>query len=293
VGLALPVVVVVLALVIVRLVVGARGVNRTTAGTAPELQAIARTTGRARLGGVGVGLVVGVLTAYQGGLGRGLLLAAPLFALCVLAGVLVGELRVSAPGGPVRQAALEVRRTRDYLPRRLGSAVLGAGVLLGAVLVLTTAGGSPDDMGRAGRQLVRRCSTVLTQGAGAWPGSYYAIPLAVVVLCGLLGAGAVLTRVVRRPRQSDDVAIDDALRRSAAGSVTAAVGLLIAVPLAGVSAVAGAALVGIACRPAWWTVAATGLAALAVASVILVGWCASVLTTRGSQVPRLAVPADR
>jgi hypothetical protein len=293
VGLVLPVVVVLLALVIVRLVVGARARDRAASVTGPELSATVRTTSRWRLAGVAVGLVVGVLAAYQGGLGRGLLLAAPLFALCVLAAVLVGELRVSAPGGPVRQAALEVRRMRDYLPSALGSAVLAAGALLAVVLTLTTVAGSADDMGRAGRDLVRRCSAVLTAGSGPWPGSYYAIPLAVVVVCGLLGAGAVLTRVVRRPRQSDDVAIDDALRRSAAESVTAAVGLLIAVPLAGVSAVAGAALVGIDCRPAWWTVAATCLAALAVASVVLAGWCASVLTTLGSRVPRPAVPVDR
>jgi hypothetical protein len=291
VGLVLPVVVIALASVVVR-VVGTRAVARPVTPSSPELQAIARTTGRSRLAGIAVGVVVGVVAAYQGGLGRGLLLAAPLFALCVLAGVLVGELRVGAPGGPVRQAALEVRRIRDYLPRALGSAVFAAGALLAVLLVLTTAAGSADDMGRAGRELVRRCSAVMTAGSGAWPGSYYALPLAVVVLCGLLAAGVVLTRVVRRPRQNDDLAVDEALRRSAAGSVTAAVGLLIAVPLAGVSVVAGAALVGIACHPASWTIAAIGLAVSAVASLALAGACVSTLTARGRR-DAVAVPADR
>jgi hypothetical protein len=291
--LVLPVVVVALIVVVVRLVAGTRSLPRAVHVSSPELEATARTTGRWRLAGVAVGVVVGVLAAYQGALGRGLLLAAPLFALCVLAGVLVGELRVSAPGGPVRRAALEVRRARDYVPRALGSAVLAAGALLAVILACTTAGGSADDLGRAGRSLERRCSAVTGEGAGPWPGSYYALPLAVVVLCGLLAAGVVLTRVVRRPLQSEDRAIDEALRRSAAGAVTAAVGLLIVVPLAGISAVAAGALTTITCRPEWWTVAAIALAALAVAALGLAVWCASILAAPGVRSARPAVSADR
>lgn len=142
-------VVVVLAVAVARLVLVARSAPALTAPASPELRATARTTGRWRLAGVMAGLVVGVVAAYQGALGRGLLLAAPLFALCVLAGVLAGELRVGVPGGPVRSAGLEVRRVRDYVPRALGSAVLAAGGLLAVVLVLTTAAGSPDDLGLA------------------------------------------------------------------------------------------------------------------------------------------------
>ena len=248
-----------------------------------ELQETARRTGRWRLVGAGIGLVIGVVTAYQGGLGRGLLLAAPLFALAVLAGVLVGELRVAPPRGPERRAPLEVRRIRDYLPRPLAGVVAGAGAVLVVVGVLTTVAGSPDDLGRAGRALVRRCSAVLTAGAGAWPGSYYTVPLAAVVLCGLAAAGLVLLRVMRRPRQDGDLGIDDALRSSAARAVTAAVGLLLAVPLAGMSAVAGGALSGISCRPESWTVAAIGCAVIAVASLALAVRC----------VAALVVPVDR
>ncbi|MGZ4506369.1 MAG: hypothetical protein ACXVX0_03860 [Blastococcus sp.] len=286
-------VVVVLAVAVARLVLGTRSAPAPAALPSPELRATARTTRRWRLAGVTAGLVVGVVTAYQGALGRGLLLAAPLFALCVLAGVLAGELRVGAPAGSERRAALEVRRVRDYVPRALGSAVLAAGGLLGVVLVLTTAAGSPDDLGRAGRSLERRCSAVMTQGAGPWPGSFYALPLAVVVLCGVLAAGLVLLRVVRRPRQSADLDVDDALRRSAAGAATAAAGLLIAVPLAGVSAVAGGALVGIPCRPGAWTLAAIALAALAAASLALAAWCAATLIAPGSLQAPAAAAADR
>lgn len=291
-GLAVPLVLVALILVVSRLV-GLRAAARPIITSSPELQTIARTTGRARLVGVAVGVVVGVVAAYHGGLGRGLLLAAPLFALCVLAGVLVGELRVGAPSGPIRQAALEVRRVRDYLPRALARAVAAAGTLLALILVLTTAAGSPDDMGRAGRELVRRCSAAMTSGAGAWPGSYYSLPLAVVVLVGLVASGVVLTRVVRRPRQSHDLEVDETMRRSAAGAVTAAVGLLIAIPLAGVSLVAGAAMVGISCHPAWWTIAAIALAALAVASLALAIWCASTLTARDWRNTPLVTATDR
>lgn len=244
---------------------------------AAGLQAIARTTARWRLTGVAAGAVLGVVTAGQGGLGRGLLLAAPVFALCVLAGVLVGESRITPPRGPERSAALEVRRVRDYLPLSSARVAAAATGVLAAVAVATTVVGSPDDLGRAGRSLVRRCSAVMTSGAGAWPGSFYTLPLGMVVLCGLTAAWVVLVRLVRRPRRAEELELDDALRSSSARALTAAVGLLITVPLAGISVVAAGALTGISCRPAGWTVAAIVLAALAVASLGLAARCAAAL----------------
>src|SRR3712207_4896776 len=106
------------------------------------------------------------------------------------------ELRVSAPRGPVRSAALEVRRARNYLPRRLTAAVAGTGALLAVVLTATTATGSADDLGRAGRSLVRRCSAVQGGASGPWPGSFYALPLALMVVVGLVLAAIALRRVV-------------------------------------------------------------------------------------------------
>jgi hypothetical protein len=47
--------------------------------------------------GLAVGVVVAVVSASTGSLGRGLMLAGPLLALCVLLGVVIGELRVTAP----------------------------------------------------------------------------------------------------------------------------------------------------------------------------------------------------
>ncbi|MFV2088800.1 hypothetical protein [Micromonospora sp. LOL_021] len=136
------------------------------------------------------------------GAGQGLLLAAPLFGLCTLVGVLAGELTVRPPRGSTRTAAVEVRRIRDYLPRRFGQVVAVAGGVLLVLLTATTTAGDPDDMGRAGRALTRQCATGLFESRTPWPGSYYTSGLAVVVLVGLLMAYLVLRPIVRRPRSA-------------------------------------------------------------------------------------------
>jgi hypothetical protein len=242
-----------------------------------RLAQTARTTRRWRLAGLAAGVVVAIVSAQQGALGRGLMLAVPLCALCVLVGVVLGELRVAAPRGPVRSAALEVRRVRDYLPHRLTAAAGTATALLLVVLSLTTATGSADDLGRAGRSFARRCSAVLSGGTGPWPGSFYSVPLALVVVAGLLLAGFALRRVVRRPRQGEDTVVDDALRAQAAESVVAACGLLVALPFAGVSLLTATALNNHVCPPAGSSFAVVVLWALVPALVGLAAWCVGVL----------------
>jgi hypothetical protein len=244
-----------------------------------RLWATARVTARWRIAGLVVGVVVGVGAAGLDVLGRRLLLAAPMCALCVLAGVVAGELRVTSPEGPVRSAGLEIRTVRDYLPRALTRAVAAATVLLAVVLVLTTAAGSPDDLGRAGRTLARQCSAVSGQSVGPWSGSFYSVPLGVVLVSGLLLAGIALRRVVHRPRSGDDPRVDDALRRHAAEAVIASCGLLVAVPLAGVSFFAAHALLTIECAPAAWTVAGAGLGLLMPALAVLAVRCGTVLAS--------------
>ncbi|MHB8296926.1 MAG: hypothetical protein ACYDH5_20420 [Acidimicrobiales bacterium] len=238
-------------------------------------------TRRWRAFGLLAGLAGAAVAVSRGGLGRGILLAAPIFGLCVLAGVLVGELRVAAPGGPTRRAPLEVRRLADYLPRRLGSTVAATTVLLGAALGVATLTGSPDSLGLAGRALARHCSAVLTEAAGPWPGSYYAVPLAVAVVAGLLAAALASRRIVRRPRLGEDSIVDDALRHQAVTAVVAATGILVTIPLAGISLAASSAMLRIACRPQWWTVTGWALLALIPALVALMGWCAAALTPSG------------
>ena len=212
-----------------------------------------------------------------GALGRGVLLAAPVFAVCVLAGVIIGELRVTAPTGDTRRVTLEVRRLRDYVPRKLGTAVGAALTLLVVILASTTTAGVADDMGRAGRTLFRQCSATMSEARSPWPGSFYSVPLAVIVVVGLLVAAFALHRVVGRARQGEDAAADDGLRRSAAEDVTAATGLLVAIPLAGVAFFAGHAMLGISCRPTWWTAAGVALLALTPAMVVLTAWCGALL----------------
>lgn len=255
-------------------------------GDAPR--AVARRTAILRWSGMMIGAIVGITAARSGDLGTGLLMAAPLFGLCTLVGVLSGELLVRPPSGSTRTAAIEVRRIRDYLPRHLSRAVAASGGLLLVLAIATTAAGSPDDLGRPGRSLSRQCTSDMFASQGPWPGAYYTGRLAVVVLAGLLMAYVALRVIVRRPRSGDldDLAVDDGLRRRAGRTVTGAVGLLVVISLGGVSAVAAGALLGISCPPTGWTIAGQGLLALSALSLAMVSWCAAaVLTPMDPAVP--------
>jgi hypothetical protein len=266
-----------LAVVVVSAVASRRRSRALPPVLTARLTQAARTTRRWRVAGLAAGAVVAIVSAQQGALGRGLMLAVPLCALCVLVGVVLGELRVAAPQGPVRSAALEVRRVRDYLPRSLTATVGTATALLLVFLALTTATGSADDLGRAGRSFARRCSAVMAGGTGPWPGSFYALPLGFVVVVGLVLAGFALRRVVQRPRQGEDTTVDDALRRQAAEAVVAACGLLVALPFAGVNLLTASALHNHVCPPAGSSFAVVVLWALVPALVGLAAWCVGVL----------------
>lgn len=267
-------------LIVVGLLVAAL-LHRPPIAVPERLGAVARSTRRWRLTGLLVGLVVAATSAQSGALGRGVLLAGPLFGLCVLLGVVAGEMGVRAPAGARRSAALEVRSGRDYLPRWLTYAVGVATALLIVLLGFTSVIGSADDLGRAGRSLTRACSDLSREGRGPWPGSFYAWPLAVVVLVGLAVAGVALASVTRRPRQGEDPGLDDALRRQVATGVIAAVGLLVTVPLVGVGSVAAAGLLQICAAPVAWTVVGTLLIAVVPLALGLGIWCAGVLVVPG------------
>lgn len=254
------------------------GMQATVSG---RLADVARDTRRWRVGGLLIGLLVAGLTLGQGGLGRGVLLAAPLFGLCSLLGVVIGELQVEAPGGETRSATLQARRVRDYLPTRLAVVVSSTIALLVMVATMTTAIGSAYDPDRAGRSLARACGEQILETRDLWPGSFYTGPLAIVVLVGLAVAGTALRRIVSRPRPDGESGLDDTLRRHAATAVTAAVGLLVAVPLAGISLVAADRLLGICNPPLWWTIAGWGLALLTPLVVGIGIWCAAALVLPG------------
>ena len=267
-----------LVLAVVFVVAAVRPQSEPAGQPGSRLSSVRNRTIRWRWAGVALGVALAAGAVQLGGaLGRGLMLAAPLFALGILAGVIVGELRVAAPTRTTRSASLEVRRVRDYLPPRLAVAVVVAAATLGALLVATTALGSPDDLANAGRRLVQVCSETITQGRGPWPGSFYSLPLATIVLGGLAAACFALHQVVRRPRQGEDVAVDDTLRRHAVSAVLAASGILVAVPLAGVSVFSSVAVLGITCPPWWMTVLGWALVVLVPLAVALAVWCLVVL----------------
>ncbi|BCY07143.1 hypothetical protein [Actinoplanes sp. L3-i22] len=200
-----------------------------------------------RLAGLATGLLaaVAVATAPAARLGLGLALAAPAFALCLLAGVILGELTVRAPAGPTRTASLRVRAARTFLPRRTTRAVAGFTVLAAAFFIMTGLTADADDLGRAGRALTVTCGDV-TFSETPWPGRFYSLPIAVAVLLGLAMAAVAVRTVVHRP----DSTTDDRSRRAAAGAITAACGVLITAPLAGSALFAAGALSRVACAPA-------------------------------------------
>jgi hypothetical protein len=257
-----------------------RWVPRQSAVAAGDIpRAVARRTAVLRWAGVTIGVILAVIAARSGDLGVGLLMAAPLFGLCALIGVLTGELTVRPPHGPTRTAAVEVRHIRDYLPRQLSRVVAAAGGALLVLLAATTSAGSPDDMGRPGRSLTRQCTSDTFESHGPWPGLSYTGRLAVVVLVGLLMAYVAVRIIVQRPRSgsTSDLTIDDALRKRSARIVTGAVGVLIAIPLAGVSLTAAGSLLGISCAPRWWIITGWVLLALVPASLTMVSWCAAAI----------------
>jgi hypothetical protein len=283
---------------VVGLVLRRRTALPADANVPPE---VVQTATAWRWAGVVAGIVVSsALLVSELWSGRGVMLAAPAFGLCVVAGVIVGEARARPAMGTTRAAALEVRSVRDYLPRDLTRLVTAATVVLLAVLVATTATGSADEFGRAGRMLQARCESpdmpgvMGTEARGPWPGSFYSGPLALTVLVGLTTAGAALRQIVRRARTGEDptaVAADDALRRRAAHGVTAACGILVTVPLVGVSLFTAPPLLGITCLPTWAMVAGVGLLALVPAVLVLTTWCLAAILAATPRATRTPAPS--
>jgi TRAP-type C4-dicarboxylate transport system permease small subunit len=271
----------------------------TESAAARRQHAIARRGTGWRWAGVGLGVAVAYQSTTWDILGRGLMLAAPMFGLCVLIGTLIGESSIRSSSGPTRQAAVEVRLVRDYLPRRLSRAVIAAGGALFGLLTITTLSGSPDDLGRTGRSLTVTCDAMTGSSVGPWAGSFYSIPLTIVVLIGVIISIMALRRIVRRPRPEDlegQMVVDDDPRRQAADAVIGACGILVTIPLVGVSLTTAQALANSACGPHWWAPAAWLLVGSIPVWLVLLGWStAAVLLPRrpppeGTQgtAPRIA-----
>ena len=266
--------------------------RRPTLAVPARLGDVVRTTRRWRTAGLLVGVAAAAASASAWTLGRGVLLAAPLLVLCVLLGVVAGELGIRPPSTDRRSAALEVRSARDDLPRALTALVATAAVLLVALLALTSAIGSADDLGRSGRALTRVCSAVSAETRTPWPGTFYSLPLSAVVLTGLVLAAVAVGAIARRPRQGEDPLVDDALRRQAATGVVAAVGLLVTVPLVGTGVLAAAGLLQVCAAPAAWTAVGRLLLVAVPLALVLGTWCAARLVVPGSPLTAVRTVHD-
>ncbi|MBY8872303.1 hypothetical protein K7640_10675 [Micromonospora sp. PLK6-60] len=280
--------------VVVLALAGAAVVGRPPAGEdAPE--AVRRTLRRWRCAGLILGVVAAGVAVNADELGRGVMVAAPLFGLCVLAGVVVGEARVVRLPGSVRTAAVETRHLRHFLPAWAAPAVAVAGGALVVLLALTTVAGSADDLGRAGRRLSYACPD-FAGSHGPWAGSFYSLPLALVVGAGVVLAVLALRRVVGRPRPLDaagELVRDDAERRRSGRAVTGACGLLVTLPLIGVSLTTAAALLANPCRPLWWTVAVWLLHLLVPAWLALLAWSVAAVVATDVRPARATVTSPR
>jgi hypothetical protein len=232
-------------------------------------------------------LVVGGFVAWlvNGSLhlGRGTMLVPAVLGLFAVAGVGLAEtvVRPHRPAGR-RTASLASRRIPDYLPRALATAVTGISVLHLATLALTTATASTDDLGRAGRNIAARCGAT-SSAAGPYPGSFYSIPL--TVLLGLIGlvAAMALTTVVRRPRgfAPDDVG-DDVLRHRSVTRVLAAAGAAVAASQVGIAFYAATALLRMDCQSAWMTPAGGVLLVSVPVALLLLCWFVGRLVAPGA-----------
>ena len=232
-----------------------------------------RSAARWRWAGMLVGALGAVVIVAESESVRGAMVAAPVFGVGVLAGTLVGELRMPAPTGHVRRAELRVRRTADYVPRGLGALVSGATVALSALVAVTTTLGSTRSEDPA---------CLLQQdgyGTGLWPGTQNTVPGLSVVLAGLVLAGLVLRRVVRRPRSADVVRFDDVSRRRSAEVVTAAAGVLVLASFLGIAGSAGLTMRFLAtvCAEPSWAYTGALLSGMALAAFLATAWCGAAL----------------
>ncbi len=220
-----------------------------------------------------VGAVVAWLVDAVLELGRGTMLIPAVLGLFVVAGVGLGEaaVRPQRPGG-TRTASLAPRRVANYLPRVLTTAVGGITVLHLATLALTTATATPDDIGHAGRQIAATCGD-MGSSAGPYPGSFYSVPLILLLLVIGLATTAALTAVIRRPRGfAPEEVGDEVLRQWSTTRVVAAAGAAVAASHVGIAFFAGTALLRMDCQRAWMDPVGGVLLASVPVALLLLGW---------------------
>lgn len=231
---------------VVGLLVLLRPRRRGEAPPAGALGAYHLHASRWRTRGLAAGLAAASCLMFE----MSALLAGTVFGVCVLTGVLIGELRAPRPEGTVRAAMLTPRHVRDYLPRRysllLGALVLALTVLLTVVITVTRSTVGPDSFIHAACpgdvDFVFSQREILSAVLG-------------VVVCVVGGAGVclfVVRRIVTRPALPGSPvpdAADHALRAASAEAVTLVWGCLVASSLLASAAIASIYLESLTSAP--------------------------------------------
>ncbi|RKR91051.1 hypothetical protein BDK92_5435 [Micromonospora pisi] len=238
------------------------------------------------LAGLIVGLVVAAALAWTSEVGR--LIATLAFGLILLTGILLGERTTPLPlADGVRTASLVRRRVRDYVPPWPAAGVFGLLCALVVMLVATNEASTPGsrpinpDTMSSGPDDGRHISCVGADGllqAGPWPGWYYGIPILATVAVAVVVALAVMRRIVTRPLVDTTTAAAEDYRRRSATTVTAATGLVVAVPLAGAAYASHSALgEALGCLDSLGTSAMGWLATAGVIAVTAIVYYAALL----------------
>ena len=298
--LALPIALLGLVLALMRRVVVTVGVNEHSG-----VVEIARHTRRWRVVGLLLGAAAAVVLLVLGdrvdALGRAAALAPTALGAGVLLGTIAGELTARPAVGIRRSAAVETRTLGSILPR--GRAVLLAvstGLLVGA-LALGAAWGSADDLGRAGRWLTRQCvieedgvgRVLVGSSRGPWPGSFYAVPLALALLVLAVLVAVALRAIVDRPRpELDSRGLDTLLRRWSVGNVLTAATVTVLGTLGPVAVLMASALRGGTCPTTTLETVLTVVAAVvgALATGAAFGLVAGLVLTPSIRVDDLQRP---
>lgn len=256
--------------------------------TFPELARLRSVTATSRISALAAGVIIAVALAILLPLGLGVFLAPTAFAGVQIMAVLVaGAVSRNAARTP-GVSGLEVRRIRRYLPMGLTALVGSVTVILLGALAWTTAAGSPDSLGNAGRNFsyltpcdVEMCET----SVGPFPGSFYSIPLVTLLAVVFALAGIAVIMTVRRPRNASDpeiVRIDDVVRARAVESVVAALGLAVATTLFAVGFLVANGLGNPSNDlPALLRIPGWGAVPLMLASLSVALWCLVVLLLPG------------
>lgn len=213
-----------------------------------------RHTRRWQIGGLLGGVIVAaaLLTLGDRALGLGATIAPPVGGLVVVAAVCWGELTVRHAQSSTRTASPHARRLRDQLPRGPLALAITTLTLLAATLTLGTLMGDPDDLGRAGRALTVTCGS-MSQSRGPWPGSFYALPIALASLASVVLAAMTCRIIVTRPAPGVvNARLDNTLRRWSARTVLLSLALAASATLAPVLTFMSFGASGMDCAPAWY-----------------------------------------